>query len=133
MYYSVSIIIRLKNQSNHLFFENLIHEASYECNKSSIYEDYELEGINNYIKKNNKIIIVEFEEENDVCNFISFIKTIKELDIEYIYYENSILYGSKKYLNSIDKNLCDKKNLETLIETNKKNDKFKKIYNTLLN
>ena len=133
MYYSVSIIIRLKNQNNHLFFENLIHEASSECNNISIYEDYELEGINNYIKKNNKIIIVEFEGENDVCNFISFIKTIKELDIEYIYYENSILYGSKKYLNSIDKNLCDKKNLETLIETNKKNDKFKKIYNTLFN
>ena len=54
-----------------------------------------------------------------------------EILIEYIYYENSILYSSKNYLDELSKTLHDKNNLLDKIECNKKNNKFKKIYDIL--
>ena len=56
---------------------------------------------------------------------------MREISIEYIYYENSILYSSKNYLVEVSKRLHNKNNLLDKIETNKKNDKFKKIYDIL--
>ncbi len=130
MSFIISLIINLKN-SNISNIEDLIKESSYNCNVNSIYNDFDLEGINNYIKKNNKIIILDFNEEIDFINFLKFIITIKELKIEYIYHENSILYYSKKYLHKISKTLHDKNNLLDKIESNKKNTNYKKIYNIL--
>tara|TARA_B100001175_G_C19329858_1_gene551972 strand:- start:165 stop:563 length:399 start_codon:yes stop_codon:yes gene_type:complete len=130
MSFTISLIINLKkcNASN---TENIIKESSQNCNVSSIYYDFDLEGINKYIKKNNKIIILEFEEEIDIINFLKFITLMTEILIEYIYYENSILYSSKKYLDEVSKTLHNKNDLLDKIESNKKNNNFKKIYNTL--
>ena len=128
MSFSISLIINLKISNTHEL-ENLIKVSSQNSNVNYIYYDYELEGINNYIKKNNKIIILEFEDEYNFINFLNFIKTIKELIIEYIYYDNSIIYCSKKYLNSISDREYDKTKLINSIENNKKN--FKKINNIL--
>ena len=130
MSFTISLIINLKkcNASN---TENIIKESSQNCNVSSIYYDFDLEGINKYIKKNNKIIILEFEKEIDIINFLKFITLIKGILIEYIYYENSILYSSKKYLDEVSKTLHNKNDLLDKIESNKKNNNFKKIYNTL--
>ena len=130
MSFTISLIINLKkyNASN---TENIIKESSQNCNVSSIYYDFDLEGINKYIKKNNKIIILEFEKEIDIINFLKFITLMREILIEYIYYENSILYSSKKYLDEVSKTLHNKNDLLDKIESNKKNNNFKKIYNTL--
>ena len=57
MEYSIAINMNLKNISNHLELENLIYDCGNNCNSINIYNDYELQGINKYIKKNNKIII----------------------------------------------------------------------------
>lgn len=131
MNYSISIIINLINSSNHLYYENLIHDSAHNCNCTTIYNDFELEGINNYIKKNNIIKIIEFDYINDCCNFINFIKVIKELTIETIYNENNILYCTKQYINNLDKNLYDKNNVMLLINKNKENQKYKEIYKSL--
>jgi len=130
MSFTISLIINFKkcNASN---IENIIKESSQNCNVSSIYYDFDLEGINKYIKKNNKIIILEFDHQIDLINFLKFITLIKEIVIEYIYYENSILYSSKKYLIDQSKILHSKNNLLNKIENNKKNNDFKKIYNIL--
>ena len=128
MSFSISLVINLKN-SNFTFIENLIKDSAENCNVSSIYYDFELEGINKYIKKNNKIIILDFNEEINIINFLKFIINIKEINIEYIYYENSILYCSKKYLNSTSKSLHEKNILINNI--NKNNNKYKSIYNIL--
>ena len=77
MSYSISLIVDLKNNSDHSQTENLIYDIGYNCNASNIYNDFELEGINNYVKKNNKIIILEFESIESICKFISFLKNIK--------------------------------------------------------
>tara|TARA_B110001452_G_scaffold175369_2_gene147066 strand:- start:30 stop:431 length:402 start_codon:yes stop_codon:yes gene_type:complete len=132
MNYSISILINLKNNSNHLNIENLIYDSGISCNSINIYTDFELEGINNYIKKNNKIIILEFDNTSNISDFIKFIKYVSEIIIESIYSDNKILYATKKYLNSLNKNLHDKNELEKVIETNKLLEEYTQIYRSLL-
>ena len=115
MSFTISLIINLKKY-NAINTENIIKESSQNCNVSSIYYDFDLEGINKYIKKNNKIIILEFEEITDLINFLKFITLIREILIEYIYYENSILYSTKNYLDEVSKTLHNKNNLLPFIE-----------------
>jgi hypothetical protein len=131
MSYSIALILNLKNP-NMFQLENLIYDACKDCNVTNIYNDYELEGINKYIKKNTKIIISEFENIENICYFIKFIKILKTIKIEYIYDNNNILYATEKYLNAIDNNLYDKKKLIKIIENNKENIKYKSIYKSLI-
>jgi hypothetical protein len=109
MEYNIAISMNLINLSNHLELENLIYDCGNNCNSTNIYNDYEIEGINKYIKKNNKIIILDFEEENDLINFLNFIKNqiqniIQNIRIDYIYVDNNIIYGDNKYINVISNN-----------------------------
>ena len=131
MSYNIAINIKLKNNSNVSSSENLIYDIANNLNSIYIYYDYELEGINKYIKKNNKVMIIEFENNNDLYNFIKIIKTIKETIIDYIYYENNIIYGSKNYLNNLNDSFISKNELITKIEKNKLNNDFKEIFNIL--
>ena len=142
MSYSISLIVDLKNNSDHSQTENLIYDIGYNCNASNIYNDFELEGINNYVKKNNKIIILEFESIESICKFISFLKNIKlqtqtkpktqtKPTIEYIYENNNILYATNKYLNSLDSTQHNKQDLLKKIEANRLKEEYKLIYNNL--
>jgi hypothetical protein len=56
---------------------------------------------------------------------------IKELQIEYIYDDNNILYCSKKYLNNLNKNLHNKSTLIAKLEDAKKNILYSELYKTL--
>ena len=132
MEYSIAISMNLKNLSNHLELENLIYDCGNNCNSTNIYNDYELQGINKYVKKNNKIIILDFEEEDDLINFLVFIKNqIQNITIDYIYVNNEIIYGNKKYINSISKDVFDKNLLVDKISKNKLNSRYTKIINLL--
>tara|TARA_B110001450_G_scaffold73943_2_gene70358 strand:+ start:11266 stop:11676 length:411 start_codon:yes stop_codon:yes gene_type:complete len=136
MSYSISLNINLKNNNNHSETENLLIDCAYNLYASTIYNDYELEGINNFIKKNNKIILFEFEELNNITNFIILLKNLKEnknhiFYIEYIYYINEILYANNKYLNNLNPNLISKDDLLKKIEINKANPIFSSIYKNL--
>jgi methionine synthase II (cobalamin-independent) len=90
-----------------------------------------LEGINNHIKKNNEIIIIEFEELTNIIDYINFIINIQNINIEYVYDDNNILYGSKKYLNSLKDNNQDKKKLLEIIDNNKNKVEYKTLYRSL--
>ena len=136
MSYSISLNINLKNNNNHSETENLLIDYGNNLCASTIYNDYEVEGINNFIKKNNKIILFEFEELNNLNYFIVLIKKLKKnkdhnFYIEYIYYINNILYANNKYLNNLNKNLVKKEDLLKKIEINKINPEFLSIYNNL--
>ena len=133
MIFSISIIIKLKNRQNHFFLETIINEAAENCNKINLFKDHEIEGINKHIKKNNIIIIIEFEMQNDLINFINFIKTLKELEIESIYVNNTILFATEKYLNSVNTMLHDKKELKKTITKNQEQEQYKDLYNNLFN
>ena len=131
MCYTISLIINLKNKNNGTELENLIKDSSINCNSSSNYSDFNLEGTNNYVKTNDKVIILEFEEMNNILNFIEFIRTIKDIKIEYIYNNNNILFATKKYLENLDRNLYNKKEIIDIINKNKLNNKYKKIYDLI--
>ena len=131
MCYTISLIINLKNKNNGTELENLIKDSSINCNSSSNYSDFNLEGINNYVKTNDKVIILEFEEMNNILNFIEFIRTIKDIKIEYIYNNNNILFATKKYLENLDRNLHNKKEIIDIINKNKLNNKYNKIYDLI--
>ena len=130
MSFSISLIINLK-KSNISEMENIIKESSQNCNVTNIYYDFDLEGINKNIKKNNKIMILEYDNELNFINFLKLIKLLKEITIEYIYYDNSILYCSKNYLSNLEKTLHNKDEIINIILNNKKNINFKNIYNIL--
>ena len=132
MCFSISLIINLK-KSNALFLENIIIENSNVSNVSNVYNDYELMGINNYIKTNNKIIILEFEEIENIINFLELIKNVRDIKIEYIYNDNNILYARKKYLDGLNKLLFNKMELINKIDNNNKKEEYNKIYKLLKN
>ena len=128
MEYSISIRINMKKNLNHVELENLIYDIGNSYNSINIYKDFDLDGINKFIKNNNMIIILEFEEEINLINFIKFIKKINNIEIEYIYEKNNIIYGDKKYINNIENNknlLIDK------INKNNESNKYKNILNLL--
>ena len=131
MTYSIAINIKQKNILNVSSNEKLVYDIANNLNFSNIYYDYEFEGVNKYVKKNNKIMIIEFDNNINLCNFISFIKTIKEVLIDYIYYENNIIYGSKKYLNNLNDCFISKNELINKIEKSKSNIDFKNIFNVI--
>lgn len=132
---TISINQNLKKNNEHLQVENLIYDIANNTNCFNIYNDFELDGINNYIKNNNKIYIIEYDNIDYFINFLVFIKSIikknKNLYIEYIYNDNIILYASNKYLNNRKEINITKNELLENIENNKNNKIYKKIYNHL--
>ncbi len=131
MSYTISININLKNNMNNESTKNLLIESGLNLNLINYYFDYDLEGINNHIKKNNEIIIIEFEELTNIIDYINFIINIQNINIEYVYDDNNILYGSKKYLNSLKDNNQDKKKLLEIIDNNKNKVEYKTLYRSL--
>ena len=131
MSYTISININLKNNINSESTKNLLIESGFNLNLMNYYFDYDLEGINNHIKKNNEIVIIEFEELNNMIDYINFIINIQNINIEYVYDDNNILYGSKKYLNSLRDNNQDKKKLVEIINNNINNMEYNKLYKSL--
>tara|TARA_Y100000022_G_scaffold177431_1_gene167327 strand:- start:136 stop:537 length:402 start_codon:yes stop_codon:yes gene_type:complete len=131
MSYTISININLKNNINSESTKNLLIESGFNLNLLNYYFDYDLEGINNHIKKNNEIVIMEFEELNNMIDYINFIINIENINIEYVYDNNNILYGSKKYLNSLRDNNQDKKKLLEIIDNNRNNMEYNKLYKSL--
>ena len=131
MSYSISINIRIKDNINSESTKNLLIDSGLNLNLINYYFDYELEGINSYVRKNNEIIIIEFEELNNIIEYINVIININNISIEYVYDDNNILYGSKKYLNSLKDNNQDKKTLLKIIENNRNNIKYNKLYKSL--
>lgn len=136
MCYSISIITDYKNTNSISYNNELLKNIASNIPNSLIYNDYELSGINNYIKNNSCSTIIEINSEDtsaliNIVNIIELIIHIKELNVEYIYNDNNIIYCSKKYINNLDKNLHNKKDILQKIEEHKKNDKYTTIYKAL--
>tara|TARA_Y100000768_G_C23782956_1_gene588924 strand:+ start:340 stop:744 length:405 start_codon:yes stop_codon:yes gene_type:complete len=131
----ISLILNLKKINNISITESIIYNAAINYEVINRYEDYELEGINKHIKNNNKIIILEFESSNNFINFLRFIKSVNNINIEYIYIDNNILYAKQSYINKLDREIYSKKKINEIINNNKKsnNKDIINIYKTLFN
>ena len=126
----------LKTTNSICYNNELLKNIASNIPNTLIYNDYELSGINNYVKNNFCSTIIEINSEdasalNNIVNIIELIIQIKELAIEYIYNDNNILYCSKKYINNLDTNLHSKKDILKKIEENKKNEEYSAIYKAL--
>ena len=136
MCYSISIMTDLKTTNAISYNNELLKNIASNIPNSLLYNDYELSGINNYVKNNLCSTIIEINSEDasaliNIVNIIELIIPIKELAIEYIYNDNNILYCSKKYINNLDTNLHSKKTILKKIEENKKNETYNTIYKAL--
>ena len=133
MCYSISIMTDLKTTNAISYNNELLKNIASNIPNSLLYNDYELSGINNYVKNNicSTIIEINSEDANNIVNIIELIIPIRELEIEYIYNDNNILYCSKKYINNLDTHLHDKKTILKKIEENKKNETYNIIYKAL--
>lgn len=136
MCFSLSIISDYKNNNAITYTNELLQNITSNIPDSIMYTDYEVSGINNYIKTNTSSTIIEIDASNtiaiaNIINIIELIIEIKELQIEYIYHDNNILYCSKKYLNNINKNLHNKSLIIKKLEDNKKEIIYSKLYKTL--
>jgi len=136
MCFSLSIISDYKNNNAITYNNELLQNIASNIQDSIIYTDYEVSGTNNHIKTNTSSTIIEIDTSSNIAiaNIISIIELImpiKELQIEYIYDDNNILYCSKKYLNNLNKNLHNKSLLIKKLEDNKKDINYKTLYKNL--
>ena len=136
MCFSLSIISDYKNNNAITYTNELLENIASNIPNSLVYTDYEVSGTNHYIKTNTSSTIIEIDDTNitnitNIINIIELIMPIKELQIEYIYDDNNILYCSKKYLNNLNKNLHDKSSIIKKLEDNRKDINYSKLYKTL--
>jgi len=136
MCYSISIMTDLKTTNSICYNNELLKNIASNIPNSLLYNDYELSGINNYVKNNFCSTIIEINSEDisalsSIVTIIELIIHIKDLTIEYIYNDNNILYCSKKYINNLDQNYVSKKTILKKIEENKNNETYSSIYKAL--
>ena len=136
MCFSLSLISNYKHNNSITYNNELLQNIASNIPDSLIYTDYEVSGINKYIKTNTSSTIIEIDAPtniaiNSIISIIELIIPIKELQIEYIYNDNNILYCSKKYLNNLNKNLHNKDTLIKKLEDNRKNTNYSNLYKTL--
>ena len=71
------------------------------------YKDYDIEGYNRQIKKNNVFIIIYFPEDTKhIITFLNYIKNNRNVYVESIGFDNikfTLLYASKMYQKNMDK------------------------------
>ena len=133
MCFSLSIISDYKNNNSITYTNELLQNIASNIPNSLIYTDYELSGINNYIKTNTCSTIIEIDSTSlaSIIIIIELLLPIKELQIEYIYHDNNILYCSKKYLNNLNKTLHNKSTLIKKLEDNKINADYSELFKIL--
>ena len=133
MCFSISIISDYKKNNSITYTNELLQNIASNIPNSLIYTDYELSGINNYIKTNTCSTIIEIDSTSlaSIIIIIELLLPIKELQIEYIYHDNNILYCSKKYLNNLNKTLHNKSTLIKKLEDNKKNADYSELFKIL--
>lgn len=133
MCFSLSIISDYKKNNCITYTNELLQNIASNIPNSLIYTDYELSGINNYIKTNTSSTIIEIDSTSlaSIISIIELLLPIKELQIEYIYHDNNILYCSKKYLNNLNKTLHNKSTLIKKLEDNKKNADYSELFKIL--
>ena len=133
MCFSLSIISDYKNNNSITYTNELLQNIASNIPNSLIYTDYELSGINKYIKTNTCSTIIEIDSTSlaSIIFIIELLLPIKELQIEYIYHDNNILYCSKKYLNNLNKTLHNKSTLIKKLEDNKINADYSELFKIL--
>ena len=107
MTYIIEISINIKKNSNISEITNNIISIANEHRMNKFYKEFEFIGKNRQIYRNHCILIIEFEEHDELVSlFIKKIKKIKTTRIECIALDDVIyklIYASRNYLNIMEK------------------------------
>ena len=131
--YTIHLTIDLKNTTSLEDIKNLLRDSAINLNCEQEYFTHETEGINNRIKRNNLIYVVEFSILDSVEKYIEFIKTVKKVKIELVCERNTIMWISKQYDKSLDTNIVDREYITRTIELYKCNNTYSRLYKLLQN
>lgn len=131
--YTIHLTIDLKNTTSLEEIKNLLRDSAINLNCEQEYFTHETEGINNRIKRNNIIYVVEFSILDNVEKYIEFIKTVKKVKIELVCERNTIMWMSKQYDKSLDTNIVDREYITRTIEVYKCNNTYSRLYKLLQN
>ena len=131
--YTIHLTIDLKNTTSLEDIKNLLRDSAINLNCEQEYFTHETEGINNRIKRNNLIYVVEFSILDNVEKYIEFIKTVKKVKIELVCERNTIMWMSKQYDKSLDTNIVDREYITRTIEVYKCNNTYSRLYKLLQN
>ena len=131
--YTIHLTIDLKNITSLEEIRNLLRDSATNLNCEQEYFTHETEGINNRIKRNNLIYVVEFSILDSVEKYIQFIKTVKKVKIELVCERNTIMWMSKQYDKSLDTNIVDREYITRTIEVYKCNNRYSRLYKLLQN
>ena len=129
--YTIHLILDIKIITRVEEIKNILRDSALSLNCEQEYFSHETEGINNKIKRNNLIYIVEFANIEILEKYVEFIKTLKVVKIELVCERNSIIYMSKQYYKSLDNNIIDREQIIKLIEKYKCNNKYSRLYKLL--
>tara|TARA_R110002012_G_C11449503_1_gene591566 strand:- start:392 stop:790 length:399 start_codon:yes stop_codon:yes gene_type:complete len=129
--FTIYLVINLKKAKNIEALKSLMKDGAYNSNCTTEYFSHETEGKNCEIIKNNIVYAVEFNNIVDLLNYIVYIKTFEKIEIESVYDNNEIIYGSKNYIKSLDQNMINPEIIKQKINKNKLLSQYKKIYNLL--
>ena len=131
--FTIHLIIDLKNTTSLEDIKNLLRDSAINLNCEQEYFTHETEGINNRIKRNKLIYVVEFSILDNVEKYIEFIKTVKKVKIELVCERNTIMWMSKQYDKSLDTNIVDREYITRTIEVYKCNNTYSRLYKLLQN
>ena len=126
--YTLYLVINLKKTTALDTLKQLIRDSAKNCECESEYFTHETEGTNNQITKNNIIYIATFTNQQNLESYIEFIKTINEIEIESIFHNDIIIYGSKNYIKSLNRETQDPEKIKNQLLKMRETPQYKKIF-----
>ena len=112
MVYFIELSVCLKKSINlHMIKDSLLRKAE-ECRYIDFYDNFNIEGRNRTIMKNQCILTFMFKEHDELfADFIKYAKTQNKTSIDLVAIDDpkfEILYASHSYLDGMDKFLAKK-------------------------
>ena len=107
MAYIIELSFDLRKKSNLTETKTIFENNALKHGCERFYHNYEISGIRRTIKREHYVMTFIFEEnEIEVAKFLKFVKKEKNINIESVVYEDTIvklMYASKSYLNMVEK------------------------------
>ena len=129
--YTLYLVINLKKTTALDTLKQLIQDSAKNCECESEYFTHETEGTNNEITKNNIIYVAAFTNQENLESYIEFVKTINEIEIESIFHNDIIVFGSKNYIKSLCRERQDPLIIKNKLLKMRENLQYKKLFNIL--
>lgn len=129
--FTIYIVIDLKRVTRLEDLKSILKDSAINLNCEQEYFTSETEGINNMIIKNNIIYVVEFDNIENLQQYIEFTRTLSKINIELVCERDNILYMSRQYNKSLDNNIIDRKKIEKKIEKYRNSNRYTRLYKLL--